>query len=225
MREEECRSFASKAGLPLDKIVPHDLLTGVPSRATVQKVDALMVGGSGDYYVSNRSLPHFEAHLDFLAEIVEKGMPMFASCFGFQIMVEALGGRIVFDPDNVEVGTYDVFLTAAGREDPLFRGLPNRFPAQLGRKDRAEILPGGVIHLAASERSRFQSLRIPGKPIWATQFHPELDRRTNLQRFDRYLEGYASHMSENEQHAARARFRESPEAAELLPAFVDLVFG
>jgi GMP synthase (glutamine-hydrolysing) len=184
-----------------------------------------MVGGSGDYYVSKRSLPQFERQLELLAEIAETGFPTFASCFGFQLLVEALGGRIVHDPVNVEVGTYDLRLTSQGRKDPLLGKLPPVFAAQLGRKDRADRLPDRVRHLALSERSPYQAFRLPDKPIWATQFHPELDLHSNRLRFERYLKGYAEHMSEAERAETRRRFRESPETHGLLREFLSLVFG
>ncbi len=110
-----------------------------------------MVGGSGDYYVSNRTLPHFESQLEFLSEVVERGYPMFASCFGFQILVAALGGEVTYDPESMEVGTYRLTVSEEGRRDPLMGRLPESFEAQMGRKDRALRLPGGVVNLASSE--------------------------------------------------------------------------
>ena len=225
MRHAERRSFADKTGLQLDQIVPHDLLAGPPGLAALETHDALMVGGSGDYYVSNRSLPHFDAQLDFLREVVGRGHPMFASCFGFQILVAALGGEVTYDPESMEVGTYRLEATEAGREDPLMGRLPAAFDAQMGRKDRASRLPAGVINLASSELNPYQALRVPGHPIWATQFHPELDLETNLERFFRYLEGYAELLSPEEQRIAAESFRESPHTETLLPGFLDLVFG
>lgn len=225
VREEERHSFSKKTGLPVESVIPHDLLGGPPSWRQVKRHDAVMVGGSGDYYVSKRSLPEFDAQVELLAEVAQTGFPMFASCFGFQILVQALGGVIVHDPVNVEVGTYDLRLTPAGVEDPLLGCLPEVFAAQLGRKDRAESLPEGVLHLASSQRSLYQSFRIPDQPIWATQFHPELDVETNRLRFERYLKGYARHMSEDEREETRRRFRPSPHTDCLLPAFLDLVFG
>ena len=66
---------------------------------------------------------------------------------------------------------------------------------------------------------------MPGKPIWATQFHPELTREENLKRFNRYLDGYASLMSQAEIEETLARFDDSPEANELLVRFLRVVFG
>lgn len=224
-RLEERQSFADKAGLDVEQIVPYDLLFGTPTLREVLGYDALMVGGSGDFYVSKGNLPGFAHVLELLRDVVASGHPIFASCFGFQLIVVALGGDIVHDQDGMEVGTYDLTLTEAGREDELLGTLPSQFRAQLGRKDRAAQLPAGCVNLAFSERSPFQAMRIPGKPIWATQFHPELSGEENWLRFQRYQAGYASVMSEEERQVAASRFRESPETEALIPHFMELIFS
>lgn len=224
-RLEERRSFATMAGVDEAQIIPFDLLTGTPTLAEVRRYDALMVGGSGDYYVSKENLPNHEHVLALLAEVTAVGHPTFASCFGFQLLVKALGGEIVYDAEHAEVGTYEVRLTGNGRSDELFNYLPDTFRAQLGRKDRATCLSDGVLHLATSQNAPFQALRVPGKPIWATQFHPELTKATNLARFKRYMAGYASIMDEAEVAKTLARFDESPEANALIGRFMQLVFG
>ena len=225
MRGAERRDFADHAGLDQEQLVPHDLLSGPPTLDRVREHDALMVGGSGDYYVSKGNLPHMDETLELLRGVVEAAHPTFASCFGFQLLVAALGGEVVHDPEGTEVGTFEITLTEEGEADPLFGELPKRFPAQVGRKDRASKLPDGVLHLAFSERCSYHALRIPGRPVWATQFHPELDRRRNLDRFRRYLDGYAAYMSEEERRQAFERFEESPEAATLLPRFLETVLA
>jgi GMP synthase (glutamine-hydrolysing) len=222
---EERRSFAEKAGIDEARIVPHDLLQGPPSVAEIRRFDALMVGGSGEYYVSRGDLPQFRTVLEVLAETVEHGHPTFASCFGFQLLVEALGGRVIHDATAIEVGTYELSLTVAGMQDELFGTLPGSFQAQLGRKDRAERLPPGVRHLASSLLCPYQAFRVPDKPIWTTQFHPEMNDEENRRRFLRYLNGYAGHMSPEEREEALQRFRAGPEATQLIRRFLDLVFG
>jgi GMP synthase (glutamine-hydrolysing) len=140
-------------------------------------------------------------------------------------MVQALGGEIVHDPANTEVGTYELSLTEEGEIDPLLGHLPRSFHAQMGRKDRAERLPDGVANLASSDRAPYQALRIPGKPIWASQFHPELNRAENKLRFEQYLEGYSSHLTPEEQREALSGFLESsPEVHSLLERFLEIVF-
>ena len=182
-----------------------------------------MVGGSGDFYLSQGDLPFQEDTLDFLAQVVERGHPMFASCFGYQCLILALGGELTYDPQNTELGTLDIHLTPDGSEDELFGILPPTFAGQLGHKDRAIHMPQGIPNLAFSDRCALQALRVPGKLIWATQFHPELDRDANYGRFKRYLEGYARAMSPDEVARAHLHYRESPESAQLLPAFLEIV--
>lgn len=225
MREQEQRCFANKIGVEFDQIACWDLLKGPPAFSIVSSYDIFMMGGSGEFLVSKRDLPQFSALMALLVEVTERGYPTFASCFGFQCMVEALGGEIVYDPENTEVGTYGLALTAEGTEDPVLGGLPQRFDAQMGRKDRAERLPEGVIHLASSERCPYQAFRIPDKPIWATQFHPELSGEENRERYVRYVSGYEHHVDDATREETLARFRESPHTAGMLGRFVELVTG
>lgn len=224
-RIEERLSFAEMAGLDVERIIPLDLLQETPTIGKIRAYDALMVGGSGAFYVTKGNLPGFNQLLAVLRQVVEIGHPTFASCFGFQLLVEALGGRVVHDPDNMEVGTYQLRLTDAGDQDELFGYLPHTFRAQLGHKDRAERLPEGMLNLAVGDNAPIQAIRVPGKPIWATQFHPELTKEENLRRFNRYLDGYASFMDQDEIEATIARFDHSPETNELIARFLRLVFG
>lgn len=220
---EERVSFAKKVDLPLDSFISHDLLIGPPKIEDLQDYQAVMIGGSGDYDVSKRNLPYFSENLTFLRSMVEVGIPTFASCFGFHLLTQALGGKIVNDAPNMEVGTYEITLTERGEQDELFKALPAKFYAQLGRKDRAAKLPSGVEHLASSRRCRYQAFRIVNKPIWATQFHPELDGTENQLRYKRYLSMYESYLNPEEKEAALKRFSESAHANQLLNHFLRLI--
>ena len=224
MLGHELRCFAGKCGLDAERFTPWDILSAAPRVASLESVDAVMVGGSGDYFVSRRNVPNLDATLDFLAEVVERSVPTFASCFGFHLLTDALGGEVVHDPEKIEVGTFELRLTPAGRADPLLGRLPDRFPAQLGRKDRARRLPPGCENLAGSDRCPFQAFRIPGRPIWTTQFHPELSGAENRERYVRYLENYESSLTEEERRGVLDGFRPSPETERLLPRFLELVF-
>jgi GMP synthase (glutamine-hydrolysing) len=224
-RHEERQSFADRAGLDLQQIIPFDLLQKTPTLAEIRRYDALMVGGSGAYSVSKNDLPNQYAVMATLAEVLHVGHPTFASCYGFHLIVQALGGRIIHDPGCTEVGAFELTPTADGRADELFGYLPETFMAQEGHKDRADRLPRGMLNLASSARAPYQALRVPGKPIWATQFHPELTVEDNLLRFSRYKDVYAKLYSQQELKALLDGFRPSPETEELIPRFLDLVFA
>lgn len=224
MRSEEVGSFAARTGLAREHFSTHDLLAGPPSIGEVLSHDALMIGGSGDYYVSRNDLPDQHGTLELLGEAAERGHPTFASCFGFQLLVNALGGTIEQDVGAMELGTVDIRLTVEGSADPLLGSLPEVFPAQAGRKDRATRLSPRLTHLASSELCPFHAVRVPGQPVWATQFHPELTGEENRARFLRYLDGYGAYMSPEELEQTLSTFRASPEAEGLLPRFLRLVF-
>ena len=218
--DNEKASFARAAGLAVEQVRSHSLLQGPPALGLIRDHQAMMIGGAGEFLVSKADLPKLDATLERLAETAEIGQPMFASCFGFQMLVKALGGDIIFDQANMEAGTYDLTLTAAGQNDPLFGPLPSTFKAQLGRKDRAAQLPDSLQHLAGSQSAPFQAVRVEGKPIWATQFHPELTGAENLARYRGYLEEYAAHMTSQEIRDSLARFGESPDTIHLIGRFM-----
>ena len=222
---EERHSFALRSGLSEDQLYPHSILEGPPTLSAVRAHDAVFIGGSGDYFVSKNHLPHQGQFFDLLTEIAEIGHPMFASCFGFQCLVQALGAPVVHAPEQTEVGTFELTLTDDGVRDPVLGTLPRRFNAQMGRKDRATQLPDGAIHLAASELCPFQALRWREQPVWATQFHPELDHTTNRQRFDNYAAGYQAAMTSEELQDSYDSYRQSSETERLLSVFLDTVFA
>lgn len=223
MRSHEVACFAEQTGLPAQNVQPVDVVHGSPTLAEARAHDAVMIGGAGEFYVSKRNQPGLEPLYALLRDLAAVGHPTFAACYGFQCMVEAYGGRIVHDPERTEVGTYALTLSEAGRADPLLGQLPAEFLAQQGHKDRADCLPDGFENLASSERVSLQAIRVPGKPVWGVQFHPELDQRANRHRYEHYLDAYSQHMTPDEREAALARFRPSREASSLLRRFLECV--
>ncbi len=101
-------------------------------------------------------------------------------------MARALGGEVVTDRSRAEVGTAWMELTPAGAEDPVFGPLGKRFQAMVGHEDVVTRLPAGATLLASSELVENQAFRMEGKPIYCTQFHPELARADLLTRIRRY---------------------------------------
>ena len=85
------------------------------------------------------------------------------------------------------------------------------------------FFPEGVKNLASSANAPYQAFRIPDKPIWATQFHPELTGEENLLRFHRYTAEYAAIYGPEELKAVLDRFTDSPETDELIPRFLKTV--
>jgi len=212
-----------QGGLAIGQIVTHDLLENVSFAQATADVDIVLVGGSGAFGV-HQDLPWMPAFRDTLGELADRGFPTFASCFGFQGLVEALGGSVLPDDASSEVGTYAMERLPAADDDPLFGALPDSFNAQLGHKDRAMVFPDSVPNLVRSARCPYQALRIPGKPVYATQFHPELSSAENRKRFSRYYDMYKKAFGDEEaERMMREGFAESPESNDLLPRYVALL--
>jgi GMP synthase (glutamine-hydrolysing) len=214
--EHDC--FARALGVPQEQISTHNVLSGPPDRTQVDAHDALLVGGSGHFSVLDKH-DFIRAFLDFLSDVVvAEGIPTFASCFGFQGLVLAGGGVVVTDEPHAEVGTFTLTVSEAGANDPLLGNLAPTFKAQLGHKDRAERLPSGMTNLAYSDRAPYQALRVDGKPIFATQFHPELNREDNTLRYMRYWEQYGSGSKEDD--PVLKSMSNTPEASSLLSRWI-----
>lgn len=217
---DEHRCFAARLGVTLADVQPYDVLQQPLDAGVLADVDAVLVGGSGQYSVLD-DLPAIRRFITFVAEVAESGPPMFASCFGYQALVVGLGGTVVADPDRAEVGSYPLTRAAGADGDPVFGSLPDRFIAQLGHKDRADQLPSGVVNLASSERAPFQALRVVGRPVYATQFHPELLWSDNRDRFLRYMAEYGSLFGEEAAQRQLDSHLPGPEANTLLARFAD----
>lgn len=106
-------------------------------------------------------------------------------CFGFQIMVDALGGSLVVDPKLAEGGIYDVFLTQEGSKDQVFMGMETPFKAILAHKTSVVALPKGAERLAYSEKCSIQAAKF-GKHSYGFTFHPELTHKDILERTSLY---------------------------------------
>ena len=222
VRHEEQVAFAAQIGVLTEQIVPVDMLRGTLDPALLTDVDCVLVGGSGEYSVLDDHAG-IQGGIAFLGHCAERGFPTFGSCFGFQALTLALGGTVVHDGDNAEVGTFWLETTPAAADDPVFCTLPERFLAQEGHKDRASVLPAGVTNFARSERCPYQGFRVNGQPVYATQFHPELTGPAQSRRFRRYWDHYAHFFGEEEALRILHGFADSPEASALMSVFVDEV--
>ena len=222
MAEHEREAFAGRCELPVECFSAFNIARQPLQEFSAEGFDALMVGGSGAFSLVEGGFDWHEDFLSLTRRILAMRMPVFASCFGFQAIVQALGGELAKDPARAELGTHVVTLTEEGRVDPLFGDLPPVFDAQFGHNDSAIRLPDELIHLASTERCPYQAIRVRGCPVVATQFHPELNRSGNLDRFRNYLKNYQQpgHSYEEAMAHAESIHRETPHACGLLHSFV-----
>ncbi|MDA1055293.1 MAG: type 1 glutamine amidotransferase [Planctomycetota bacterium] len=219
MRQQEVHCFARALDCNADQIQVLDLLGGVPSLGQLSHFDVALLGGSGDYSVAAGG-PWLPAAMETMQELYRTSKPTFASCWGFQAMAKAMGGEVVTDFSRAELGPVLVRLTEAGKQDPIFGGLVDEFLAPMGHRDIVERLPADAVLLASSDAVENQAFRFADKPIYCTQFHPELDRTAFLQRVDAYPHYVEKIAGMSLPDFARERCQETPVAARILQSFL-----
>lgn len=165
----------------------YNLVDGPWTEEILRGFDAVMVGGSGDYGAADNQNPWFVPTTRLLRRVVEIGLPLFCSCWGHQALAVALGGRVVRDEEGYELGLLPVKLSGEGRSDSLFSSLPDTFIAPLGHSEQVVALPEEAIILASTERCRIQAYTLPGRPVYSTQFHPELTSAALWERVQAYI--------------------------------------
>jgi GMP synthase (glutamine-hydrolysing) len=119
-----------------------------------------------------------------LDEVVERDVPLLGACYG----VGTLGvhqGAVVDRTYGEAVGAVPVTLTQAGRNDPIFDGMPDTFDAFVGHKEAIHVPPAHAVVLASSPGCPVQAFRIK-QNLYATQFHPELDVPGIVSRIEVY---------------------------------------
>lgn len=123
--------------------------------------------------------PWMEVAVECIRSAAESKIPLFGVCFGHQLVGCAFGAPTVLAAGDGEHGSLPVTLTSAGREDPLFKGFPDSFEAQLTHYDKVEeqavAYSNGLRILASSSHTPIQALAA-GDYIRSVQFHPEFSR-------------------------------------------------
>jgi GMP synthase (glutamine-hydrolysing) len=223
MREHEIGCFERCFRLEQGQVEVLDLLKGPPSIREIEAVDIVLLGGSGDYSVVTGG-DWFLAAREMMLGLYEMSKPTFASGWGFQAMSMALGGHVVTDRTRAEVGVTWMNLTPEGEADPVFGGLDPRFQALSGHEDIVTEIPASATLLASSDTVRNQAFTFPGKPIYCTQFHPELDRAGLIARLAKYP-AYVRLAGAETLEELAAITPETPHTEDLLRRFLDVAMA
>ncbi len=143
-----------------------------PLPASAAGYDGVMMTGSP--LSVTQVEPWMERAADFMLTAAARGTPVLGVCFGHQLLAHAHGGRVVRSTQGREIGTVEVRLSAEGREDALFAGLPGSFAVQTTHEDVVERVPEGATLLAGNAHTPIQALAY-GPRIRGVQFHPEVN--------------------------------------------------
>jgi GMP synthase-like glutamine amidotransferase len=167
---------------------------------------AVMVFGGSMHADQDEQHPWLVEENVFIQRLLADRVPLLGVCLGIQLMAKAEGAAVYAMPDGPEIGWFQVDLTDAAADDPLFARLPSTFEA-FGWHYYTYDLPDHAVELARSARCN-QAYRL-GDSAWGVQFHPEVD--------DAIVESWLADEDDFPHDRQRGEF--AAEIAEKLPAW------
>ena len=140
----------------------------LPFRTTAEELRRLAPAGiilsGGPASVYEEGAPRLDP------AILDLGIPVLGICYGMQILIHTLGGRV--EPGRArEFGR--AMLRLEGRS-PLFGGLPREFRVWMSHGDKVTAAPAGTRVLAVTDNTENAAIEIAGRRIYGIQFHPEV---------------------------------------------------
>lgn len=89
----------------------------------------VIMGGPQSPATTLEECPHFNAQkeIQFIKAAIGQNKIVLGVCLGAQLIGEALGARSDHSP-NREIGVFDLTLTEAAKQDPIFKTFPETFP-------------------------------------------------------------------------------------------------
>jgi GMP synthase (glutamine-hydrolysing) len=140
----------------------------LPSHTPLQEIEKrkprgiILSGGPASVYAEGA--PRLERGL------LELGVPVMGICYGMQLLVHELGGRV----EEAEVGEFgrsDLTVTEPGT---LLKGMPKEQTCWMSHRDTVIEPPPGFTALASSSVSPVAAVEDATRGIYGIQFHPEV---------------------------------------------------
>ncbi|KAB7895180.1 glutamine amidotransferase [Rouxiella sp. S1S-2] len=161
--------FIRQGNIDSQQVVIIDLQAGERPLPPSHYAGAVITGSRS---MVTEHLEWSEYAADWIRQAMLSNLPMLGACYGHQLMSYALGGKVDFHPQGIEVGTEEIELLPAANNDPLVSALPARFSANLIHLQTVLQPPACATVLAKSAHDPHQILRYGPNAI-STQFHPE----------------------------------------------------
>jgi GMP synthase (glutamine-hydrolysing) len=142
------------------ELLPHHVSVEEVARRNPRGI--ILSGGPASVYADGA--PHLQR------ELLDLGVPVLGICYGMQLLVRELGGRV----EQAEVGEFgrsDLTVSEPGR---LLAGLPREQTCWMSHRDTVFQAPPGFTALASSTASPVAAVESPERGIYGIQFHPEV---------------------------------------------------
>jgi GMP synthase (glutamine-hydrolysing) len=102
--------------------------------------------------------------------LLELGVPVLGICYGMQLLVHTLGGRV----EQAEVGEFGRSELRVAEPGVLLKGMPREQTCWMSHRDTVYEPPAGFTALASSSGSPVAAVEDPARGVYGIQFHPEV---------------------------------------------------
>ena len=103
-------------------------------------------------------------------ELLNLGVPVLGICYGMQLLVHELGGRV----EQAEVGEFGRSELTVTEPGVLLAGMPREQTCWMSHRDTVFEPPAGFLALASSTGSPVAAVEDSARGIYGIQFHPEV---------------------------------------------------
>ncbi len=142
------------------ELLPHHV--GLEEVAKRKPRGIILSGGPASVY--EPGAPRLERGL------LELGVPVLGICYGMQLLVHELGGRV----EQAEVGEFGRSDLSISEPGVLLKGMPREQTCWMSHRDTVFEPPPGFTALASSSVSPVAAVEDVQRAIYGIQFHPEV---------------------------------------------------
>jgi GMP synthase (glutamine-hydrolysing) len=142
------------------ELLPHH----VPLKEIARRKPRGIILSGGPASVYAEGAPPLERGL------LELGVPVMGICYGMQLLVHELGGRV----EEAEVGEFGRSELHVADPGVLLRGMPREQTCWMSHRDTVFEPPPGFTALASSSGSPVAAVEDAERGIYGIQFHPEV---------------------------------------------------
>src|SRR5450755_4140329 len=142
------------------ELLPH----GTPLEEIARRRPRGIILSGGPASVYAEGAPPLERGL------LELGVPVMGICYGMQLLVHELGGRV----EEAEVGEFGRSDLLVAEPGVLLKGMPREQTCWMSHRDTVYEPPPGFTALASSSSSPVAAVEDSERGIYGIQFHPEV---------------------------------------------------
>lgn len=128
----------------------------------MQPVGIIFTGGPNSCYLADSPT--------YTKEIFEMGVPILGICYGSQLMMHLLGGKVGKAP----VREYGKIEVTVNQQSELFTGVSEKTICWMSHNDYISELAPGFAVSAHTDNCPYAAMENVARKLYATQFHPEV---------------------------------------------------